>query len=71
MKLNQFTMESKYYVKGSAVSILDLEQMALDKKFVWVETRSGSCQYPAHELMTWRLKSLTRVRLFEAINSQP
>lgn len=63
-------MESKYYVKGSAVSILDLEQMALDKKFVWVETLTGSCQYPAHELMTWRLKSLTRVRLFEAINSQ-
>lgn len=63
-------MESKYYVKGSAVSILDLEQMALDKKFVWVETRTGSCQYPAHELINWRLKSLLNVRLFEAVNSQ-
>lgn len=55
------------YLKGNRKSFADLPLMAERKEMIFLKTGYSERLIPAFEMLEWRLKSILRVEIFEAV----
>ena len=53
--------------KGNEFFIEDLRKLAEEKRDVLVQTNTGLTLYHAFELLSWQVKSILKIRMFEPI----
>ena len=55
------------YLKGNRIFFADLPGMAESKRMIFLKTDYSERLIPAFEMLEWRLKSILRVEMFEAV----
>jgi hypothetical protein len=58
------------YLKGNRKSFADLPLMAERKEMIFLKTGYSERLVPAFEMLEWKLKSILRVEIFEAVKSR-